>query len=123
MPALASAPERTSQIIRANMHHLVLLKEPKFSEAIARCRMLAVANTLKSSLEELDPQGRYEVVNRGGKQFDWGLIDTKLPPSMIIAELIGRTEAAILLQALIVIDPGNQVRYAIARLADIEIVE
>ncbi|MBE9113763.1 hypothetical protein IQ273_30800 [Nodosilinea sp. LEGE 07298] len=121
MPALATQAAHTSQVVRPDLAYVVLFKEQKFSEAIARCRVNAVANALKHAMEEIDTQGEYAVIISAGKQFDYALIDLRLQPNMVIAEAIGRTEAAVLYSELVKIDPGNQIRYAIARSSQLDI--
>ncbi|MGB3308452.1 MAG: hypothetical protein WBG32_23200 [Nodosilinea sp.] len=123
MPALAIAPAQSSQVVRPDLAYVVLFKEKKFSEAIARSRVHAVANALKHALEGIDTQGEYAVIISAGKQFDYALVDLRIQPNMIIAEAIGRTEAAVLYSELVKIDPGNQIRYAIARCSDLDITE
>lgn len=113
MPALASAPAHTSQVIRPDLAYVVLFKEKNHSEAIARARVGAVANALVQSLKEVDPEGDYSLVVSQGKQFDWAIVDLRMQPNMIIAEAIGRTEAALLYREMVRIDPANMTRYAI----------
>ncbi|MBE9157871.1 hypothetical protein IQ265_13705 [Nodosilinea sp. LEGE 06152] len=121
MPPLASAPAATSQVVRPELNFVVLFKEQKFSEAIARTRIATVANTLVYALQHLDPDGEYTTIISQGKQFDYCLVDLRMQPNMIIAETIGRTEAAILHQRLVTIDPANMRRYAIARCGQLDI--
>lgn len=121
MSGLATAPAHTSQVVRPDLSYVVLLKEHKFSEAIARTRIAAVANALVHALRELDATGEYAMIVSVGKQFEWALVDLRLQPNMIIAEAIGRTEAAILYEELRKIDPSNRERYAIARVSSLDI--
>ena len=121
MPPLASAPAATSQVVRPELNFVVLFKEQKFSEAIARTRLAAVANSLIHALNDLDPDGEYTAIVSRGKQFDYCLVDLRMQPNMIVAETIGRTEAAILYQRMVKIDPANLTRYAIARASTLEI--
>jgi hypothetical protein len=120
MPALATAAAHTSQVIRPNLAYVVLFKEGKFSEAIARARAAAVANSLIQGLKDVDPEGEYSLIMGCQKQFDWAIVDLRMQPNMIVAEAIGRTEAAILHQQLVRIDPANLRRYAIARCRNLE---
>jgi hypothetical protein len=121
MPALVSTPARSSVNIRPDLAYVIVFKEAKFSEAIARFRVGAVANAMLQALLELDPQGEYAVMQSNQKQFDYCLLDLRMQPNMVVAELIGRTEAAILYRKLVRIDPLNQTRYAIARAHTLEI--
>lgn len=121
MPALASAAAHTSQTVRPDLHYVVLFKEKKFSEAIARARVAAVANTLIQALAEVDPDGEYTVITSRQKQFDWTIVDLRMQPNMVIAEAIGRTEAALLYREMVRIDPANMTRYAIARASSLDI--
>lgn len=123
MPALATAPARSSQVVRPDLHYVVLFKEAKFSEAIARARVAAIANTLVQALVGIDPDGEYSTILSQGKPFDYGILDLRMQPNMVIAEAIGRTEAALLHRELVRIDPANLQRYAIARLAQVEVKE
>lgn len=121
MPALVTAPAHTSQIVRPSLDYVVLFKEQKFSEAIARARAGAVANTLVQALVDVDPDGDYTMLITKGKQFDWAIVDLRMQPNMVIAEAIGRTEAALLHRELVRIDPANLRRYAIARVGQLDI--
>lgn len=121
MPALATAAAHTSQVIRPDLAYVVLLKERKFSEAIARARVGAVANQLAHALREIDPQGEYAVIIAAQKQFEWAIVDLRMQPNMIVIEAIGHTEAAIAYRELVQIDPSNAVRYAIARCSQLDI--
>lgn len=113
MPALATAPAHTGQVLRPDLHYHVLFKEKKFSEVIASARVAAVANNLIQALADVDPQGEYSLITSQGKPFDYAIVDLRMQPNMIIAEAIGRTEAALLLRRLVRIDPSNLIRYAI----------
>ncbi|MEA5447961.1 hypothetical protein VB780_05230 [Leptolyngbya sp. CCNP1308] len=119
MPALAIEPTPTAQVVRPSLDYVVLFKEQKFSEAIARARVAAIANTLVQALVEVDPEGDYTMILSQSKQFDWAIVDLRIQPNMLIAEAIGRTEAALLLRELVRIDPSNQRRYAIARVGQL----
>lgn len=118
---LATAAAHTSQVVRPNLAYVVLFKEQKFSEPIARARVAAVANTLVQALVEVDPEGEYSMILSRGKQFDWAIVDLRMQPNMVIAEAIGRTEAALLHRELVRIDPSNLRRYAIARCGQLDI--
>lgn len=121
MPALAITAAHTSQVVRPDLPYVVLLKEQGFSEAIARARVAPVAKSLIQGLAEVDPEGEYSLIVSRSKQFDWAIVDLRMQPNMLIAEAIGRTEAALLLRELVRIDPGNMRRYGIARLRELSI--
>lgn len=121
MPPLATAPAHTSQVVRPSLDYVVLFKEQRFSEAIARARMANIASVLIQALTEVDPEGEYNLITSRQKQFDYCLVDLKMQPNMVIAEAIGRTEAALLLRELVRIDPSNLRRYAIARVGQLDI--
>lgn len=123
MPALASTAAHTSQVLRPDMPYVVLLKDKKFSEPIARARVQSVASQLAHALAEIDRWGEYMVIMARNRRFDWCLVDLRMQPNMIVVECIGRTEIAIALGELIKIDPSNQARYAIARCGELDIQE
>lgn len=121
MPALASTSSHTSTVVRPDLAYVVLFKEQKTTEAIARARAHAVANVLAKALSDIDVSGEYEVIITPAKRFDWAIVDLRLQPNMIIAETTGRTEAAILYEGLVRIDPGNRDRYGLARSRELDI--
>lgn len=123
MPALASTAAHTSQVLRPELPYLILFKEKKHSEAIARCRVIAVANQVAHALREVDHLGEYKVIMSRNKQFEWALIDLRMQPNMIVVEAIGRTEIAIAYRELITIDPTNTTRYSMCRCSSIDIQE